>query len=111
MSSTLPIDQMIDSQRGIISREIFVSPEFHKEELEKLFTRAWLFVGHESQIPKPGDFFVSRMGQESVILCRDSKGAVHVFLPLRRLAWVATSRSLLPRLFPGSAERRFLVPA
>ncbi len=80
MSKTLPIDQMIDSQRGIISREIFVSPEFHKEELEKLFTRAWLFVGHESQISKPGDFFVSRMGQESVILCRDSRGEVHVFL-------------------------------
>ena len=64
----------------MISREIFVSPEFYREELEKLFTRAWLFVGHESQIPKPGDFFVSRMGEESVILCRDTQGAVHVFL-------------------------------
>ena len=57
MSTTLPIDQMIDTQRGTISRKIFVSPEFHAAELEKLFTRAWLFVGHESQIPKPGDFF------------------------------------------------------
>ena len=71
---------MIDPQRGTISREIFVSPELYREELEKLFTRAWLFVGHESQIPKPGDFFVSRMGEESVILCRDDAGAVHVFL-------------------------------
>jgi phenylpropionate dioxygenase-like ring-hydroxylating dioxygenase large terminal subunit len=41
----------------MISREIFVSPEFHREELEKLFTRAWLFVGHASRIPRPGDFF------------------------------------------------------
>ena len=80
MTTTLPIDQMIDPQRGIISREIFVSPELYREELEKLFTRAWLFVGHESLIPKPGDFFVSRMGEESVILCRDAQGAVHVFL-------------------------------
>src|ERR1700734_834520 len=71
---------MIDTDRGRISREIFVAPEFHREELEKLFTRAWLFVGHESQIPNPGDFFVSRMGGESVILCRDTQGAVHVFL-------------------------------
>ncbi len=78
--TTLPIDQMIDTDRGTISREIFVSPDFHREELEKLFTRAWLFVGHESQIPSPGDFFVSRMGEESVILCRDTRGAVHVFL-------------------------------
>src|SRR5579863_10336470 len=72
--------QIIDLQRGTISREIFVSPEFHRAELEKLFTRAWLFVGHESQIPKAGDFFVSCMGEESVILCRDRVGAVHVFL-------------------------------
>lgn len=71
---------MIDHQRGIISREIFVSPDLYREEQEKLFARAWLFVGHESHIPYPGDFFVSRMGEESVILCRDAQGAVHVFL-------------------------------
>ena len=76
----LPIDQMIDIARGTISREIFVAPEFHREELDKLFTRAWLFVGHESQIPNKRDFFVSRMGDESVILCRDTLGKVHVFL-------------------------------
>ena len=74
------IDRMIDPQRGTVSREIFVSPEAYREELEKLFARAWLFVGHESLIPKPGDFYVSRMGEESVILCRDQAGAVHVFL-------------------------------
>ena len=55
-------------------------PRLLPAELEKLFARAWLFVGHESQIPKPGDFFTSRMGEESVILCRDAQGAVHVFL-------------------------------
>ena len=64
MTTTLPIDQLIDVKRGAISREIFVSPDFYREELDKLFTRAWLFVGHESLIPKPGDFFVSRMGEE-----------------------------------------------
>jgi phenylpropionate dioxygenase-like ring-hydroxylating dioxygenase large terminal subunit len=80
MSTSLHLDGMIDLKHGTISREIFVSPEFHRAELEKLFTRAWLFIGHESQIPKPGDFFVSRMGEESVILCRDQAGAVHVFL-------------------------------
>jgi len=70
----------IDPDRGLVSREIFVSPAYHQQELEKVFTRAWLFVGHESQIPNPGDFFVSRMGDGSVILCRDPNGAVHVFL-------------------------------
>ena len=70
----------IDTERGLISREIFVSPEYHRAELEKLYTRAWLFVGHESQIPNPGDFFVSRMAEESVILCRDARGEIRIFL-------------------------------
>ncbi len=80
MASTLPLDRMIDVDRGTISREIFVAPELHRAELDKLFARAWLFVGHESLIAKPGDFFTSRMGDELVILCRDQQGAVHVFL-------------------------------
>ena len=62
---------LVDIDRGIISREIFVSEEIYRQELERVFARAWLFLGHESQIPRPGDFFVSSMGEESVILCRD----------------------------------------
>ena len=71
---------LVDLAAGQISREIFVNDEIYQEELERVFTRAWLFVGHESQIPNPGDFFVSSMGEESVILCRDRAHKVHVFL-------------------------------
>ena len=71
---------MVDLQSGRISREIFVNDAIYRQELERLFARAWLFVGHESQIPNPGDFVVSGMGEESVILCRDRGGEVHVFL-------------------------------
>ena len=71
---------LVDIKNGIISREIFVSEDIYRQELENLFTRAWLFVGHESQIPNPGDFFSSRMGEESVILVRDKQNEIHVFL-------------------------------
>ena len=71
---------MVDDVNGIISRDIFVSDEVYQRELEQVFARMWLFVGHESMIPKPGDYFTSRMGAESVILCRDRESKVHVFL-------------------------------
>jgi phenylpropionate dioxygenase-like ring-hydroxylating dioxygenase large terminal subunit len=71
---------LVDVERGIISREIFVSDEIYRQELERIFARAWLFVGHESQIPKPGDYLSSSMGEESVILCRDRAGRIRVFL-------------------------------
>lgn len=74
------VDQLVQAEKGLISRELFVNPDLFQEELKKLFTRAWLFVGHESLIPNPGDFFTSRMGDDSVILCRDKAGDIHVFL-------------------------------
>ena len=71
---------LVDVAAGQISREIFVNDGIYREELERVFARSWLFVGHESQIPNPGDFFVSAMGEKSVILCRDRAGQIHVFL-------------------------------
>ena len=71
---------LVNIEKGIISREIFVSEEIYQQEQEQVFNRSWLFVGHESQVPKPGDYFVSGMGEESVILCRDRESKLHVFL-------------------------------
>src|SRR2546425_6797183 len=71
---------LVDVDKGIVSREIFVNEEIYRQEQERMFARAWLFVGHESQITRPGDFLVSSMGEESVILCRDRAAKIHVFL-------------------------------
>ena len=71
---------LVNSENGEISREIFVNHDLYRQELEQIFGRAWLYIGHESQVKKPGDFFVSKMGEESVILCRDRVGKIHVFL-------------------------------
>ena len=74
------ISAMVDLDAGTVNREVFVSADINAQEQEQLFARAWLFIGHESQIAKPGDFFVSSMGEESVILCRDRQNEIHVFL-------------------------------
>ena len=71
---------MVDFRTGVISREIFVSEDIYQKEQEQVFARTWLFVGHESQVEKPGDYFISCMGEESVILCRDRENKIHVFL-------------------------------
>ena len=71
---------LVDLESGQVSREIFVSDEIYQQELEQVFMRSWLFVGHESQVAKPGDYFASGMGEESVLLCRDRENQIHVFL-------------------------------
>jgi len=71
---------LVDTAVGEISREIFVNEDIYAEEKVRVFSRAWLYIGHESQIRNRGDYFVSRMGEESVILTRDHAGKIHVFL-------------------------------
>ena len=74
------IQRLVDLDRGVISREIFVNDAIYQQEQEQVFARVWLFIGHESQIPNPGDYFTSYMGEESVILTRDQQHHIHVFL-------------------------------
>ena len=74
----------VDLQKGTLDNRIFTSQETYQEELEKVFGLAWLIVSHLSLVPNPNDFFLSYMGEDPVIVTRDSKGAVHVFLNMCR---------------------------
>src|SRR5437867_8174248 len=74
------LSSLVDLEHGLISREIYVNADIYAQEQEQVFARAWLFIGHESLVPKPGDYFQSRMGEETVLLVRDRKDALHVFL-------------------------------
>jgi phenylpropionate dioxygenase-like ring-hydroxylating dioxygenase large terminal subunit len=57
-----------------------VNEDIYREEQERIFCKSWLFIGHESQIPNTGDYFTSRMGEESVVMVKDQAGKVRVFL-------------------------------
>ena len=74
------VSSLVDLKRGLVSRELFVNDEIYEREQEQIFARSWLFIGHESQVRRPGDYFVSCMGEESVILTRDQQQTIHVFL-------------------------------
>jgi hypothetical protein len=47
------VQRLVDVKHGIISRELFVNDALYRQEQEQVFARAWLFVGYESQVPKP----------------------------------------------------------
>ena len=62
----------------------FVSPEIFAEEQNKIFSKGWLLVGHQSQIAKAGDYIVQRVNGESLIVVRDKSGEIHGFFNVCR---------------------------
>ncbi|WP_432984040.1 aromatic ring-hydroxylating oxygenase subunit alpha [Dactylosporangium sp. CA-233914] len=80
MLSSSEIDTLVSSETGEIDRKIFSSQEIFDLEMEQIFGRAWLFLCHESQIKKPGDFFEAPMGRDNVLVVRQRDGSIKAML-------------------------------
>ena len=80
----MDMNRLVDDKNGLVSRRIFIEPDIYQLELERIFARCWLFLCHESQIPRPGDFFTTYMGEDPVLVIRDTAGQVRAFLNVCR---------------------------
>ena len=72
------ITRLVEPDR--VHRSVYSDPALFDLEMERLFGRAWLVLGHESQVKDPGDFFRSRMGRQPVIVTRHTDGSVQVLV-------------------------------
>ncbi|HUY20051.1 MAG TPA: Rieske 2Fe-2S domain-containing protein [Candidatus Binataceae bacterium] len=71
-------DTLIKPDR--VHSRLYTDPEIFDDELERIFHRGWVFVGHASEVPNPGDFRLKRIGRQPVIMVRDQAGQVNLLL-------------------------------
>jgi len=74
------IDYKALVQDDRIHASLYTDPRIFADELERIFQRGWVFVGHASEIPRPGDYVTRRIGAQPVIMVRGREGAVSVFV-------------------------------
>ena len=75
-NGSLDIEAMV--RPGRVHRRLYTDPEIFECELDRIFGRAWIYVGHDSQVPGPGDFYATRIGRQPVVMVRHTDGAIHV---------------------------------
>src|SRR3954467_126068 len=72
-----------DAVRGLIRetevhRDVYIDEEVFQLEMEHLFANTWVYVGHDSQVPNPGDYFGTTVGTQPILMVRHTDNTVKV---------------------------------
>ncbi len=63
-----------------VHRDVYTSPEIFRLEMERLWSRTWVYVGHSSQVPNPGDYITVDIAAKPVIMVRHTDGSIRVLM-------------------------------
>jgi 3-phenylpropionate/trans-cinnamate dioxygenase alpha subunit len=74
------VTRLVDPERGVVQRSVYVDRDVYDLEMQRVFGHSWLFVAHVSQLPEPGDYLTTFMGEDPVIVVRGADGVIRAFL-------------------------------
>jgi len=63
-----------------VHRDVYRDPALFELEMRHVFERHWVFLAHETQLPRPLDYLATWIGRQPVLLHRDDKGTISAFL-------------------------------
>ena len=61
-----------------VHKKVYTDPEVFDLEMERIWNRSWIYVGHDSQVKQPGDYFATSIGRQPVVMTRHKDGKVYV---------------------------------
>lgn len=70
------LSELIDPEYREVSLRVLHDPELYRLELQLLFTKAWIAVAHEDEIPNANDYVVRYVGEDQVIVSRAEDGHI-----------------------------------
>ena len=73
-----PIDIDYIAQKDKVHRSVYTDPEIFELEMKRIWERTWIYVGHESQVAEPGQYYATTIGRQPVLLTRHSDGEIYV---------------------------------
>jgi phenylpropionate dioxygenase-like ring-hydroxylating dioxygenase large terminal subunit len=59
-------------------RLAYVDPDVFELEMERIFARTWVYVGHESEVPQPGSFITTNVGRQPIVMARNREGQIRL---------------------------------
>jgi len=73
ISTGIDVDSLVqESEYDFrVSRRVYTDPEIFQMEMERIFERSWVCLGHETELPNGGDYKTTYIGQEPVIITRN----------------------------------------
>ena len=63
-----------------LPRHCYTSADHFALERERILYQRWIYVGRTEEISRRGDYFLARVGEETLIVTRDASGEIHAFL-------------------------------
>ena len=57
---------------------LYTDPAIYQLELDRIWRRGWVYVGHVSEVPNPNDYVMKSIGPEPILMTRDREGQVHL---------------------------------
>jgi phenylpropionate dioxygenase-like ring-hydroxylating dioxygenase large terminal subunit len=61
-----------------VRKEVYTDAEIFEREMERIHETVWIYCGHESQVPKAGDYYTVQIGRQPMIMVRGANGKVNV---------------------------------
>jgi benzoate/toluate 1,2-dioxygenase subunit alpha len=61
-----------------VHRDVYTDAEIFDLEMRQLWSRTWIYIGHESQVPQPGDYYAMDIAARPVLMVRHTDGSVRV---------------------------------